>query len=193
VVLAPSDLRQALAQHLAEYMLPGAFVMLETFPLTPNGKLDRKALPAPDQSAVVTRGYAVPVGELETTLAQIWQNLLGLERVGRYDHFFELGGHSLMVVSLIEQLRNAGWLLDVRTVFSAPVLTDMAQAIQANQGEPAFIVPPNRIPEGCTAITPEMLSLVTLSQAEIDTVVNTVAGGAANVQDIYPLAPLQEG
>ncbi|PHM46881.1 Amino acid adenylation [Xenorhabdus miraniensis] len=191
--LVPADLRQALSQHLAEYMLPGAFVMLETFPLTPNGKLDRKALPAPDQSAVITRGYAAPVGEPETTLVQIWQTLLGLERVGRHDHFFELGGHSLMVVSLIEQLRNAGWLLDVRSVFSAPVLTDMAQAIQANQGETAFSVPPNGIPEGCTAITPEMLSLVTLSQPEIDTVVNTVAGGAANVQDIYPLAPLQEG
>ncbi|WP_145956931.1 non-ribosomal peptide synthetase, partial [Xenorhabdus miraniensis] len=191
--LVPAELRQALSQHLAEYMLPGAFVMIDTFPLTPNGKLDRKALPAPDQQAIVSRGYEPPQGEVETRLAQIWQNLLGLERVGRHDHFFELGGHSLMVVSLIEQLRNAGWRLDVRSVFSAPVLTDMAQAIQANQGEAAFSVPPNGIPEGCTAITPEMLSLVTLSQSEIDTVVNTVAGGAANVQDIYPLAPLQEG
>ncbi|MDX8001240.1 hypothetical protein FE394_19185, partial [Xenorhabdus sp. Reich] len=86
-----------------------------------------------------------------------------------------------------------GWRLDVRSVFSAPVLTDMAQAIRANQGEAAFIVPPNRIPDGCTALTPEMLPLVTLSQTEIDTIAGTVAGGAANVQDIYPLAPLQEG
>ncbi|WP_387696307.1 hypothetical protein, partial [Photorhabdus sp. RM157S] len=70
----------------------------------------------------------------------------------------------MMAVSLIEQLRNAGWLLDVRSVFSAPVLTDMAQAIRTEQGEAAFIVPPNRIPDGSTVLTPEMLPLVTLSQ-----------------------------
>ncbi|MBD2782602.1 hypothetical protein ID859_19165, partial [Xenorhabdus sp. 38] len=78
-------------------------------------------------------------------------------RISRHDHFFELGGHSLMAVSLIEQLRNAGWRLDVRSIFSAPVLTDMAQAVRANQGEAAFIVPPNRIPDGSTMLTPEML------------------------------------
>ncbi|MBD2807132.1 hypothetical protein ID855_21240, partial [Xenorhabdus sp. ZM] len=68
---------------------------------------DRRALPAPDQSAVATRAYEAPEGALETTLAQIWQNLLGRTRISRHDHFFELGGHSLMAVSLIEQLRNA--------------------------------------------------------------------------------------
>ncbi|WP_146235422.1 AMP-binding enzyme, partial [Pectobacterium brasiliense] len=92
----PADLRQQLSLHLAEYMVPGAFVTLDAFPLTPNGKLDRKALPAPDQSAVATRDYAAPQGEVETALAAIWQELLGLARVGRHDHFFELGGHSLM-------------------------------------------------------------------------------------------------
>ncbi|WP_262947503.1 non-ribosomal peptide synthetase, partial [Xenorhabdus indica] len=193
VELVPVELRQQLAPHLAEYMLPSAFVMLEIFPLTPNGKLDRKALPAPDRSSVVTRDYVAPIGERETTLAQIWQDLLGLERVSRHDHFFELGGHSLLVVNVIERLRHVGWELDVRTVFTAPVLADLAQAMQTYQGEPAFIVPPNRIPEGCTALTPDMLPLVALSQTEIDTIINAVPGGVANVQDIYPLAPLQEG
>uniref|UniRef100_UPI0011AB338B non-ribosomal peptide synthetase n=1 Tax=Xenorhabdus miraniensis TaxID=351674 RepID=UPI0011AB338B len=191
--LVPAKLRQQLGQHLADYMLPSAFVVLETFPLTPNGKLDRQALPAPDQSAVVTRDYEAPSGELEIMLAEIWQDLLGLARVGHHDHFFELGGHSLIAVSLIEQLRSAGWLLDVRSVFSTPVLADMAKTIRAAQDESTFIVPLSRIPEDCTAITPDMLPLVTLSQAEIDIVVETVVGGAANVQDIYPLAPLQEG
>ncbi|NHB98846.1 condensation domain-containing protein, partial [Photorhabdus stackebrandtii] len=192
--LVPADLRQQLAQHLADYMLPSAFVMLAAFPLTPNGKLDRKALPAPDQSAIVSRGYAPAQGEVETGLAQIWQDLLGLARVGRHDHFFELGGHSLLVVSVIERLRQRGWELDVRTVFTAPILADLARAIQVSPGDvPAFVVPPNRIPDGSTALTPEMLPLVTLSQAEIDTIVNRVPGGVTNVQDIYPLAPLQEG
>ncbi|WP_338803023.1 non-ribosomal peptide synthase/polyketide synthase [Xenorhabdus griffiniae] len=191
VELVPAELRQQLAQHLADYMLPSAFVTLASFPLTPNGKLDRQALPAPDSSAIVVRHYASPVGEMEITLAQIWQKLLGLERVGRHDHFFELGGHSLMIVSLIEELRNLGWQLDVRSVFVAPVLIDMAQTVRRDAN--IFVVPPNLIAEECTNITPAMLPLVSLSQTEIDAIVTTVPGGGANVQDIYPLAPLQEG
>ncbi|WP_256667595.1 non-ribosomal peptide synthetase [Pseudomonas sp. Fl5BN2] len=194
VDLVPNELRQQLARELAEYMLPGAFVTLEAFPLTPNGKLDRQALPAPDLAALVTRHYEAPVGETETALAQIWQDLLGLARVGRYDNFFELGGHSLLGVSLIERLRELGWTMAVRTMFSTPTLADMAQAISAGQDNaPAFIVPANRIPKGCMAITPDMLPLVILSQDEIDAIVGAVPGGTANVQDIYPLAPLQEG
>ncbi|MCC8381695.1 amino acid adenylation domain-containing protein, partial [Xenorhabdus sp. PB30.3] len=193
IELIPTKLRQYLTQHLADYMLPSAFVILDTFPLTPNGKLDRNALPAPDLSAVITRDYAEPVGDVETTLSEIWQNLLGLERVGRHDHFFELGGHSLIAVSLIEQLCNRGYSLEVRSVFATPLLADMAQAIQTGMDAPMVLVPPNRIPDDCTAITPEMLPLVTLSQTEIDTVTATVTGGIANVQDIYPLSPLQEG
>ncbi|WP_352232126.1 amino acid adenylation domain-containing protein [Xenorhabdus bakwenae] len=189
--LVLAELRQQLTEHLADYMLPSAFVILETFPLTPNGKLDRQALPAPDLSAVVTRSYQAPVGEAEIALAQIWQKLLGLEQVSRHDHFFELGGHSLMIVSLVEELRNLGWQLEVRSVFASPVLADMAQATQ--HGVSTFVVPPNRIPEDCTAITPDMLPLVSLSQSEIDAIVELIPGGAGNVQDIYPLAPLQEG
>ncbi|MBD1229448.1 non-ribosomal peptide synthetase, partial [Xenorhabdus griffiniae] len=191
IELVPAELRQQLTQHLAEYMLPSAFVMLETFPLTPNGKLNRQALPAPDLSAVVARSYAAPVGEKEIALAQIWQKLLNLKQVSRHDHFFELGGHSLMIVSLVDELHNLGWHLEVRSVFASPILTDMALAIQHDT--PAFVVPPNLIPESCTAITPDMLPLVSLSQTEIDAIVDTVSGGARNVQDIYPLAPLQEG
>ncbi|WP_340608593.1 non-ribosomal peptide synthetase [Xenorhabdus bharatensis] len=191
VELSPSELRQQLAQHLAEYMLPSAFVVLENFPLTPNGKLDRQALPEPDASTVITRSYQAPIGEKETTLAHIWQELLGLEQVSRHDHFFELGGHSLMMVSLIERLYKFGWKLDVRSVFSAPVLMVMAQAIQGDAD--TFVVPPNLIPDDCTAITPDMLPLVSLSQAEIDAIVEVTPGGASNIQDIYPLAPLQEG
>ncbi|PHM22404.1 non-ribosomal peptide synthase/polyketide synthase [Xenorhabdus ehlersii] len=191
IKLVPAELRQQLAQHLADYMLPSAFVTLTTFPLTPNGKLDHQALPEPDSSSIVMRSHESPTGEAENALAQIWQELLGLQQVSRHDHFFELGGHSLMIVSLIEELRKLGWQLDVRSVFAAPILTDMAQALQ--RGANTFIVPPNLIPEGCTAITPDMLPLVSLSQAEIDAIVDTVSGGMRNVQDIYPLSPLQEG
>ncbi|PHM73776.1 non-ribosomal peptide synthetase [Xenorhabdus kozodoii] len=192
--LVPAELRQQLAQHLANYMLPSAFVTLAVFPLAPNGKINRQALPMPDQAAMATHTYVEPLGEREMALAEIWQALLGLEEVGRYDHFFELGGHSLMVINLIERLRNRGWQLDIRAVFSTPTLADMAKIMQSIQGDEAtFTVPPNLIPEGCTAITPDMLPLVSLTQHEIDTLAATVPHGVTNIQDIYPLASLQEG
>ncbi len=187
-------MRSELAALLPEHMLPAAFVQLASFPLTPNGKLDRKALPAPDASAVLARAYAAPQGAIETAIAAIWQDLLGLERVGRHDHFFELGGHSLLVVGLIERLRQQGIHASVRSVFSAPTLDALAaQLAEAGQTHELFVAPPNRIRTDCTAITPELLPLVELTQDEIDSIVANVPGGAANIQDIYPLAPLQEG
>ncbi|WP_143187463.1 non-ribosomal peptide synthetase, partial [Xenorhabdus eapokensis] len=128
--LVPATLRQQLAQHLTEYMLPSAFVTLDTFPLTPNGKLDRQALPVPDLSAVVVRGYEAPIGEIEIALAQIWQALLGLEQVGRHDHFFELGGHSLLATQLTTRVRQLlAKELPLQQLFEQPVLMDLAQTL----------------------------------------------------------------
>ncbi|MGE9874304.1 phosphopantetheine-binding protein, partial [Pseudomonas sp. R19M] len=77
-----------------------------------------KALPAPDQEALLSRGYEAPQGEVETVLAQIWADVLKIEQVGRHDNFFELGGHSLMAVNLIERMRRADLSADVRVLFS---------------------------------------------------------------------------
>ena len=101
-------LREHLRAGLPAYMMPSAFVKLDAMPLTPNGKVDRKALPAPDADALVTHAYEAPQGPVEEVLADIWQELLGVEKVGRHDNFFDLGGHSLLIVSLVEQLRQKG-------------------------------------------------------------------------------------
>jgi amino acid adenylation domain-containing protein len=185
------QLRRHLAARLPEYMVPAAYVSLENLPLTSSGKLDRKALPATDTSAYITRGYESPVGEVENTVASIWADVLKLERVGRNDNFFELGGHSLLAVTVIERLREAGLTLDVRALFASPTLKGLAEA--AGGELRTIAVPPNLIPAGCTEIAPAMLPLISLSQSDIEKIAATVAGGAANIQDIYPLAPLQEG
>jgi non-ribosomal peptide synthetase component F/ubiquinone/menaquinone biosynthesis C-methylase UbiE len=186
-----ADVRRHLSARLPEYMVPAAFVRLDGLPLTPNGKLDRKALPAPDEGPYARREYEAPQGVVEERLAAIWQEVLGVARVGRRDNFFELGGHSLLAVRLISRMRQASLSANVRMLFGEPTLSALARAVRTEQAE--FVVPANRIVSGCAAITPEMLPLVELTQAEIDRIVAGVPGGAANVQDIYPLAPLQEG
>ena len=184
------QLRSELLKHLPDYMVPSVFVHLDSLPLSPNGKLDRKALPVPDQTALLNREYEAPVGEVETVIAGLWAELLKVERVGRHDHFFELGGHSLMAVNLVARMRRAGLSADIRVLFGQPTLAALAAAVG---GEPGATVPANLIPPCCTRITPELLPLVALDQATIDRIVASVPGGALNVQDIYPLAPLQTG
>ncbi|QBH03742.1 non-ribosomal peptide synthetase [Xanthomonas oryzae] len=185
-----AELQRHLRVQLPEYLVPEAFVPLEAWPLTANGKLDRHALPAPDAEQRHLQTYVPPATALEQQLAEIWQAVLGLERVGRHDNFFQLGGHSLLAVTLVERLRQQGLGMDVRALLGQPTLAATAAALGRTQ---ELQVPPNLIPAGCTCITPELLTLVELSQDSIDRIVATVPGGAANVQDIYPLAPLQEG
>ena len=123
---AVEALRSALLAHLPAFMVPALFMHLPALPLSPNGKLDRKALPAPDQAALPVREYEAPVGDVEITLARLWAELLNVERVGRHDHFFELGGHSLLAVSLIGRLRQEGMEADVRSLFEHPTLAGYA-------------------------------------------------------------------
>jgi amino acid adenylation domain-containing protein len=185
-----AELHQQLQGQLPDYMLPAAYVCLDALPLTANGKLDRRALPQPGNEAVLSRAFETPQGEVETTLAAIWADLLKVAQVGRHDHFFELGGHSLLAVTLVERMRKAGLSADVRVLFAQPTLAALAAAVGSGR---EVQVPANRVPHTARHITPDMLSLIELDQASIDRIVATVPGGALNVQEIYPLAPLQEG
>ena len=101
------ELRAFLLGRLPEYMVPAAYVRLESLPLTANGKLDRKALPAPDSEAYARQRYEAPQGEMEAAVAAIWAEVLKLERVGREDNFFELGGHSLLAVRVVSRVQSS--------------------------------------------------------------------------------------
>ncbi|CAJ6906667.1 syringomycin synthetase [Burkholderia pseudomallei] len=184
-------LREQATRHLPAYMVPSAYVRLDAWPLTPNGKLDRRALPAPADDAYARAEYEAPQGAKEEALAAIWKDLLPVERISRHDNFFELGGHSLLVIGLSEKLRAAGLHADVRVVYRASTLADLAAHLGTDNQD--IRIPPNLIADGDEHITPAQLTLVALSQESIDALVTKVEGGAANVQDIYPLAPLQEG
>ncbi|VCB17698.1 non-ribosomal peptide synthase [Burkholderia pseudomallei] len=184
-------LRAQAAQHLPSYMVPSAYVRLDAWPLTPNGKLDRRALPAPADDAYARAEYEAPQGAKEEALAEIWRDLLQVDRISRHDNFFQLGGHSLLAISLGDMMRERGLHADVRTLFNAETLA--ALAAQSGTDSIDVDVPPNLIPVGAARITPDMLPLVALTQPQIDAIAQQVDGGATNVQDIYPLAPLQEG
>ncbi|MGE8202327.1 MAG: amino acid adenylation domain-containing protein, partial [Variovorax sp.] len=166
-------------------------VVLDALPLNANGKVDRKALPAPEFTS--EHAYEAPAGEVEEKLAAIWADVLGVQRVGRNDNFFELGGHSLLALRLLERMRAQGWSTQVRTLFQQPQLGAFAQALVLEPARQELSVPPNGIPADCRAIQPEMLTLATLDARQIARIEAAVPGGAANIQDIYPLVPMQEG
>ncbi len=128
--LETNELRRRLSERLPEYMVPGAIVKLERMPLTANGKLDRGALPEPESEA---RGeYVAPRTQIEELVADIWAELLKVERVGAHDNFFELGGHSLMATQLTSRVREACEVdLPLRALFDAPTVAGMAESLEA--------------------------------------------------------------
>jgi amino acid adenylation domain-containing protein len=127
-------LREHLRRSLPEYMVPQAFVPVGRIPLTPNGKLDRRALPAPGSDAYAAREYEAPADETEQALAEIWAEVLRVDRVGRRDNFFELGGHSLLAMRVLSRVREVLEVkVPVRALFTWPVLKDFAQEVMDAQ------------------------------------------------------------
>ncbi|MBN3491890.1 non-ribosomal peptide synthetase [Vibrio neptunius] len=119
-----------LAEHLPEYMVPAHLVVLDELPLTPAGKVDRNALPEPEFKSELSQGLP-PEGEKETLLAEIWQELLGINSVSREDSFFALGGDSILSLQLVSKLKLAGLNVSPKQVFQAPVLSELAQVLEA--------------------------------------------------------------
>jgi hypothetical protein len=115
-------------------------------------------LPAPESGAFAVRAYEAPQGTLEAALAAVWQEVLGVARVGRHDDFFALGGHSLLAVRVSERMQRCGWTLPVRALFETPELAALSQNLAASAAR-EFVAPPNLIPFESDTITPEMLTL----------------------------------
>lgn len=133
-----SEFRQTLQARLPPYMVPSAFITLRVLPLTPNGKLDRNALPVPDLQGD-ERSYVAPRSKEEKVLAEIWAEVLRVDRVGVTDDFFELGGHSLLATQVVALTRErAAAEIPVRAVFQAPTLAELAEVVAAAAGQPTL-------------------------------------------------------
>ncbi len=141
--VTPAALREFVAASLPEYMVPAVCVRLDAFPLTANGKVDRRALPAPDMSALI-QAYVAPATAAERTVAEVFAEVLAVERVGAYDNFFELGAESLLSIQAVSRLRRAGYELSVRTVFDHPTVARLAERIEATVDRTAPVVPVGR-------------------------------------------------
>jgi amino acid adenylation domain-containing protein len=133
----PSELRGFLREKLPPYMVPSAFVWLETLPLTPSGKVDRAALPMPETAGVPRGAFVAPSTPVQDVLAGVWVQVLGVERVGIHDNFFDLGGHSLLATQVISRIQDLLKVqLPLRALFEAPTVAELSQVVTASEATP---------------------------------------------------------
>jgi len=145
-------LRALIRSTMPEYMVPAHFVMLDTLPLTENGKVDRKALPAPVMSRAGSgQSYAAPRTPVETSIAAIWEAVLGIERVGIHDHFFELGGDSILSIQVVARCRQAGLSISPRDLFRSPTVAQLAEVCALSNAQAAHA---DEVLTGSVPLTP---------------------------------------
>jgi amino acid adenylation domain-containing protein len=159
--IAPNELRSFLKKRIPDYMIPSAFIVLDSLPLTPNGKVDRKSLQPPGSEHLESENsYAAPRSPIEEVLAGIWCLVLGLNKVGTHDNFFDLGGHSLLATQAISRIRRTfGMDLPLRTLFEFPTVEGMATALLQREG----------VREKVEQRAALLLRVAELSEAEVNT------------------------
>ncbi|MCV7176877.1 hypothetical protein H7H98_14175, partial [Mycolicibacterium sphagni] len=172
--LEPVRLRAALAERLPEYMVPAAIVVIDAIPLTVNGKIDRKALPAPEFEDASQ--YRAPGTVVEEVLAGIYAKVLGVNRVGVDDSFFNLGGDSLSAMRLIAAINtDLNTRLSVRVLFEAPTVAQLALRFGREETRPQPV-----------AATPQVPAVPAKTKS-------VPASGSMRIADVLPLTPLQQG
>ncbi|HZN93064.1 MAG TPA: condensation domain-containing protein, partial [Myxococcales bacterium] len=168
--VSDADLRAHLKKTLPEYMVPAHLVKLERMPLTPSGKIDRKALPAPDVSAGLSDAFVAPRTDTERGLAEIWQQILSVGRVGATDDFFALGGHSLLASQLLSRVQQRfGAQLSFRKIFEAPTVEKLAALVDASKGKGTAVAQgliPRRPPSTAVPLSVAQARLVLLEQMD---------------------------
>ncbi|QDX94131.1 amino acid adenylation domain-containing protein [Brevibacillus laterosporus] len=127
-----AEVRGYIADELPNYMIPAYFVQLDKMPLTPNDKIDRKALPEPDKNHDTGKAYDAPRNDLEQLVTEIWQEVLGLEKIGIKDNFFELGGDSIKAIQVLTRLTTAGWKLEMKDLFQNPAIEQVIPFVTPN-------------------------------------------------------------
>ncbi|MDC5825306.1 amino acid adenylation domain-containing protein [Vibrio europaeus] len=132
-----TELNQYLAEYLPEFMLPDIYVFMEQFPLTPNGKVDRKALPTPDETDLLKEQYQAPETRIQTQICQLWEELLQVSEIGINDNFFSLGGDSVTSIQMVSKAKTLGLPLKVRDLFEHQTVVALAQKVEQNLGDEA--------------------------------------------------------
>ncbi|HVG17748.1 MAG TPA: amino acid adenylation domain-containing protein, partial [Blastocatellia bacterium] len=172
------DLRGFLKETLPDYKIPSLFIKLEALPLLPNGKINRRALPSPDRARVESaRQFIAARTPFERELAEIWREVLKLDRVSVLDNFFELGGDSFLCIHIVNKAKRVGINISPRQIFERQTIAELAEAARAV--EPAKSQP--------QATTPDVFPDVDVKK------VAALLGRGSDVEDAYPLSPIQEG
>lgn len=185
----------SLSTQLPDYMIPALTILVEEWPLTLNGKIDKKALPSVENQLSVT-AYVAPESEVECILVDVIASELNLDptKVSMASGFYELGGHSLLALKIQSKLRDVGYFVDVRDVLLRISLQGLANKVCRYDAQTDNFIPPkNMIDSSANTITVEQLNMVDLTPSQLTKLVNKVPGGVSNISDIYSLSPLQEG
>ncbi|OTA15279.1 Amino acid adenylation [Xenorhabdus vietnamensis] len=180
------NIQQFIRDALPDYMCPAAIVIVERFPLSASGKIDRKAFPLIAADELIQQEVEPPKNAVEQMLVEVWCELLDMKKIGRNSHFLQLGGHSLLTMKMMLELRRRGFMVDAHTLYQYPVLSELAEQLQANARH-------GNLSATATSKTENTVPWVPLSQAEIEVLSAAIPGGMDNVKDIYPLGPLQQG
>ena len=189
---ASKRLREGISDHLRQslplHMIPSQYVWLDAVPHMPNGKLDLQALPAPDRQGDAP-SYVAPGNAVERALAETWQNVLKLPRVGIHDDFFALGGDSIVALLMIAQLKQHGVLLKPQQIFEQPTIAELAVLAELFDADSAAAIPLEGVIESAQATSSERAAFAPLSTAEL----RSLGLDASTIEDVYPMTPMQHG